>query len=232
MKPSLRNYYNYFTEIEEHFVRKRGRNLLVSPLDWCLIDLWKSSGVPLHIALRGIDRSFENAKKRSRKSPTTLFYCHPAVMESFEEFSEAKVGDGSTEDSAPSSPLSKVDLLGHLQSLKQKIEGRGQEAFQRAERELKSLTGEVEARERLDLEEIDATLTRLADMIADKLFDDLSPEESKQLRSCIRADLKIYRKRLSADVCAQLERNYRNRLIRQRFGVPEFSLFQIAEQVS
>ena len=28
------NYYNYFTEIEEHFVRRRGKHLLISPMDW------------------------------------------------------------------------------------------------------------------------------------------------------------------------------------------------------
>ena len=49
------NYYNYFTEIEEHFVRRRGKHLLISPMDWGLIATWRDAGVPLHVALRGID---------------------------------------------------------------------------------------------------------------------------------------------------------------------------------
>ena len=31
------NYFNYFTEIEEYFWKKRGAHLLVSPLDWAAI---------------------------------------------------------------------------------------------------------------------------------------------------------------------------------------------------
>src|SRR5690606_34625703 len=90
----MRNYFTYFTEIEEYFVRKRGKNLLISPLDWCLVEVWKDQGIPLHIVLRGIDRSFETASKQQKRPPRTLFYCHPAVMEAFEEYQEAMVGKG------------------------------------------------------------------------------------------------------------------------------------------
>ena len=42
------NYFNYFTEIEEHFQRARGTGLfLLSPLDWALIESWKNAEVPL-----------------------------------------------------------------------------------------------------------------------------------------------------------------------------------------
>ena len=64
------NYFNYFTEIEEHFQRRRGSILLLSPLDWALIEGWKNSGVPLEAVLRGIDAAFE--KWRSKKSKTQM----------------------------------------------------------------------------------------------------------------------------------------------------------------
>jgi len=42
----LRNYFNYFTEVEEHFQRARGTALfLMSPLDWALVETWKNAGV-------------------------------------------------------------------------------------------------------------------------------------------------------------------------------------------
>ena len=54
------NYFNYFTEVEEHFQQTRGTALfLMSPLDWALIETWKSSGVPLEAVLRGIDSAFD-----------------------------------------------------------------------------------------------------------------------------------------------------------------------------
>ena len=65
------NYFNYFTEIEDHFQRVRGTSLfLLSPLDWALIETWNESGVPLEAVLRGIDAAFE--KWRSRKVKTQM----------------------------------------------------------------------------------------------------------------------------------------------------------------
>src|SRR5271165_6929934 len=77
------NYFNYFTEIEEHFQRARGTSLfLLSPLDWALIESWKSSGVPLEAVLRGIDLAFEKWRaKRSRiQMVNSIAYCAQAVM--------------------------------------------------------------------------------------------------------------------------------------------------------
>src|SRR3954454_15432957 len=78
------NYFNFYTEIEEHFQRARGTGLfLMSPLDWALVESWKDNGVPLEAVLRGIDDAFE--KWRSRKSKRRLInsiaYCAQAVME-------------------------------------------------------------------------------------------------------------------------------------------------------
>jgi hypothetical protein len=37
----VQNYFNYFTEIEEHFQRRRGSLLLLSTIDWALIETWR-----------------------------------------------------------------------------------------------------------------------------------------------------------------------------------------------
>ena len=52
---ALLNYFNYFTEIEERFQQRRGSILLLSTLDWALIETWQEAGIPLDAALRGID---------------------------------------------------------------------------------------------------------------------------------------------------------------------------------
>jgi len=70
-EPQGLNYFNYFTETEEHFRRARGTSLfLMSPLDWALVESWKNSGVPLEAVLRGIDAAFE--KWRARKVKTQM----------------------------------------------------------------------------------------------------------------------------------------------------------------
>jgi hypothetical protein len=60
------NYFNYFTEIEEYFWKKRGAHLLVSPLDWAIMEAWQKAGVPLEAALKGIDNAFASYQRSRR----------------------------------------------------------------------------------------------------------------------------------------------------------------------
>ena len=101
------NYFNYFTEIEEAFVRRRGKHLLVSTLDWSLMESWKAMGIPLHVVLRGIEKSFDSYESRPRnRSVKTLFYCQEEVEAQFAEWLESQTGahrDAATEPDAASS---------------------------------------------------------------------------------------------------------------------------------
>ena len=87
------NYFNYFTEIEDAFVRRRGRHLLLSPMDWALIESWKEMGVPLHVALRGIEQAFDSFEaKPRRRSVKSLLYCQEEVEAQFGEWRESQTG--------------------------------------------------------------------------------------------------------------------------------------------
>ena len=93
------NYYNYFTEIEEHFVKRRGKHLLVSPMDWGLIAAWRDAGVPLQVAIRGIDiamDAFFSRQRRGSAKINSLCYCHDSVMEEFERHRESRIGESAT----------------------------------------------------------------------------------------------------------------------------------------
>jgi hypothetical protein len=87
------NYFNYFTEVEDAFIRRRGKHLLLSPLDWALIESWKEMGVPLHVALRGIEKSFDSYESKPRKrSVKSLMYCQEEVEAQFHEWLESQTG--------------------------------------------------------------------------------------------------------------------------------------------
>jgi hypothetical protein len=91
--PAPPNYFNYFTEIEDAFIRRRGRHLLLSPMDWALIESWKEMGVPLHVALRGIEKSFDSYESKPRKRTVkSLFYCQEEVEAQFAEWVESQTG--------------------------------------------------------------------------------------------------------------------------------------------
>ncbi|MGH3055732.1 MAG: hypothetical protein ACRDL7_12230, partial [Gaiellaceae bacterium] len=95
----MENYFNYFTEIEEHYQRRRGSGLLLSTLDWALIETWKDAGIPLGAVLCGIDAAFDKYDQRPSKSQkiNSLAYCAQAVLVAAEDMKESAVGTNKPE---------------------------------------------------------------------------------------------------------------------------------------
>ena len=102
----MNNYFNYFTEIEEHFQQRRGGILMLSTLDWALIETWKDAGIPLEAALRGIDTAFDRYEQRPSKSRkvNSLAYCSQEVLAAAEDMKEAAVGAGGEASSPSNAP--------------------------------------------------------------------------------------------------------------------------------
>src|SRR5215475_12444960 len=107
------NYFNYFTEIEEYFWKKRGAHLLVSPLDWAIMETWQKAGVPLEAVLKGIDRAFESygrSRRGAGKPLKSLAYCTDAVLDAAQESQEATAGAAPKNGRAASEPFSRDEL--------------------------------------------------------------------------------------------------------------------------
>src|SRR5580658_7161131 len=96
----MQNYFNYFTEIEERFQQRRGSLLMLSTLDWALIETWREAGIPLEAVLRGIDNAFDKHDAKVLRSPgrtrkvNGLAWCAQSVMEAVEQAMEASIGAG------------------------------------------------------------------------------------------------------------------------------------------
>ena len=100
MKPAV-NYFNYYTEIEDTFVRRRGKNLFLSPLDWALIEVWQERGIPLHIVLRSIESVFDVFDKQPPGTRTikSLFYCREEIEVQYREWVTSQTGKSDGNDS-------------------------------------------------------------------------------------------------------------------------------------
>ena len=102
------NYFNYFTEIEDRFQHRRGSLLMLSTLDWALIETWREAGVPLEAVLRGIDDAFDKhdaqrlRSTRRQRKVNGLAWCAQAVLQAVEQSREASIGIGAAP--APSKP--------------------------------------------------------------------------------------------------------------------------------
>jgi hypothetical protein len=244
------NYYNYFTEIEEHFVRRRGKHLLISPMDWSLISTWRESGVPLHVALRGIDIALDqwNAKPhRSSERLHTLFYCHDAVMEEYARHIESHLGESPEESksaSAESEPLrarrtydgpEKGALLKFLEERIREInsarakhyEGGNAEGIDRVLSRLDEISHSVEAEEQADFEALDRDLGILDELLVAELRQRVPKQQFDDWELEARKELKIYKKRLPKETYDKIVINYLRGKIHQHFEVGELSLFQL-----
>jgi hypothetical protein len=214
------NYFNYFTEIEEHFQRARGTSLfLLSPLDWALIESWKNSEIPLEAVMRGIDAAFE--KWRSRKVKTqmvnSLAFCSQAVL------TEAQVMAGTVrprarKETPPPFPLD--DLRAYLERNAAVLPA-GYEDIAAA---LHRLAAEVE-RHYSDLEALEQRLTALEEKTIAIARTQQSEEEMFQARAELDRQLRPYRGKMTADQLAMLEKQYLDRQLLEKAGLPRLSLF-------
>lgn len=214
------NYFNYFTEIEEHFQRARGTGLfLLSPLDWALVESWKNSEIPLEAVLRGIDAAFE--KWRSRKVKTqmvnSLAFCSQAVL------TEARIMAGTVrprarQETAPPFPLD--ELRAYLERNAAALPA-GYEEIAAA---LNRLAAEVE-RHYSDLEALEQRLTALEEKTIATARTRQSEEEMFQSRAELDRQLRPYRGKMTADQLAMLEKQYLERHLLEKAGLPRLSLF-------
>ena len=215
------NYYNYFTEIEEHFQRVRGTGLfLLSPVDWALIETWQCAGVPLEAVLRGVDAAF--AKWRSRKSKTrmvnSLAYCAQAVM------TEAQLMAGGVAKREPApAPFSMEEVRGFLQGNAEALlrAGHGEAAAA-----LDRIVGELETHYS-DLEDLERRLTALEDKVSATAKAGLSEDELLRARRELDGELGPYRGRMSAEQLSMLERKFLERRVFEVAKLPRLSLFYL-----
>jgi hypothetical protein len=216
------NYFNYFTEIEEHFQRARGTGLfLLSPLDWALIESWKNAGVPLEAVLRGIDAAFE--KWRSRKSKTqkvnSLAFCAQAVLTEAQQ----TAGTAPAEASA-TSPYTADELRAYVAGNAQTLRAAGGASYGEIAAALDRLSGEMEEHAH-DLERLEQRLTVLEEKMLAVARASQTEEELLKTRQELEAELRPYRSKMSAPQLAMLERQYLERRLLERQRLPRLSLF-------
>ena len=176
----MRNYFNYFTEIEERFQQRRGSVLLLSTLDWALIETWREAGIPLEAALRGIDAAFdkyETRQKRARMQRINgLAWCAQAVMQAALEMNEASIGSASAKDEAKESGFEHERVAAHLTAAADALDAAtvAPEACRATAARLRELAAEVvapagEKPAPADLEGLERLLTVLEEKLYDAL---------------------------------------------------------------
>ncbi len=233
----MENYFNYFTEIEEHYLRRRGTHLLLSTLDWALIETWKSAGVPLEAVLRGIDDAFDKYDQRPSKSKkvNSLAYCSQAILAATEDMKEAAVGAGSVEKAEREPGFEAAQIIAFLRANADKLEkaklpqraGFATDMLAREEAvTLRELADSIEQGGKLPrLEDLERRLTVLEEKLFAVMMAAAPDQELVNVRAEADRDIAPYRRNMTAAQVEQLHKQYVHKRLLERCGVPRLSLF-------
>ena len=229
----MQNYFNYFTEIEQRFQQRRGSLLMLSTLDWALIETWREAGVPLEAVLRGIDDAFDKhdaqragGKGRSRRI-NGLAWAAQAVMQATEAAVDAATGQAvAVKESDRASGFEQERVAVYLESNAAKLDDAGVDAGT-AER-LRTLAAEAREGGEGSLEDLDRKLSVLEEKLFAVLLAAASEDELVALRAQSDRELAPYRGKMKAVQIKQIQQQFLQKRLLEARGVPRLSLFYMS----
>jgi hypothetical protein len=230
----LQNYFNYFTEIEEHFQRRRGGILMLSTLDWALIETWKDAGIPLEAVLRGIDATFDHYEQRPSKTRKIngLGFCAQEVLAAAESMKEAAVGIAV--EAKANKGFDSAEIGTFLRKNASELEraklpsrpGISPEAIAlETARSLNELADEIEKKGSLKLEDLERHLTVLEEKLLALLLAAIPDDEVVAVRAQADRELVPYRSKMPTAQVEALRRQFTHKRLLEKYGIPRLSLF-------
>ena len=225
---------NYCREIEAYLCRKNDGHLIriVGP-SFALVSGWAEQGIPIKVALSGLDRCFERYyRKGPRRRPLKIDFCDADVLDVFDEWRRA-VGVSGTSSSPVSSPQSATrhpqSLRAHLERVVTKLTAarakgtlgpefdelidRVAEEFDSARASAGGLRGAARQAALDRLAAIDLELVR-------RVRQGLAESATAELGRDADSELEGFRRSMAADALSRAREAAIDRLIRERFGLP------------
>lgn len=229
---ALENYFNYFTEIEERYQRRRGTGLLLSTLDWALIETWKDAGIPLEAVLRGIDDTFDKYDSRPKKPKkiNSLAYCAQEVLAAAEEMKEAAVG-AAREESRAASGLSAQEIAGFFMANADKLrEVQGPQPLAKVAKECATTltdmaSGLTAASGHPPLEDLERRMTVMEEKLIAALTMTAPEEQLVSLRALADREIAPYRSKMPSAQIEQLVKQFVHKRLLEQATIPRLSLF-------
>ena len=235
----MQNYFHYFTEIEDRFSRRRGSLLLLSTLDWALIESWREAGVPLEAVLRGIDTAFDRYDSRSVRSKgrlrkvNGLAWCAQAVMAAAEEMVEAATGAAPQRETAThSSGFENERVAAYLKRNADGVatasERSSNETLASIAARLRELAAGMQETDAMPLEDLDRILTVLEERMVEAVRANANEAELVTIRQQADAELAPFRSKMSAVQLRQVQQQFLTRRLLQIYSLPRLSLFYMS----
>lgn len=223
------NYYNYFTEIEETFIRRRAKNLLLSPLDWALMEVWQERGIPLHIVIRAIEQVFDHFEKNP--GPRTikgLMFCREEVEAQYDEWLKSQAGKSPEETAGASSPQhTRQEIAEHIGglilSLRRNSDEKLRDDIERACLRLEEIAANVTN----DMELVDKSLSDVEDLLDEALLEKSDRTQFKTLEKEVTSQMKPYKSGMADEAYKTTHRLMFLKRLREEENIPRLSLFYL-----
>jgi hypothetical protein len=237
----MQNYFNYFTEIEERFQRRRGSLLMLSTLDWALIETWREAGIPLEAVLRGIDQAFDKYDAKALRSAgrvrkvNGLAWCAQSVMEAAERAREAAIGTATAAGAVVESGFEAERVRRYLEANAAtvgavRLEAPADAVAAEVAARLRSLASGLAAEPVMPLEELDRTLTVLEEKLFAALLTAASEEELTGLREQAARELAPYKGKMQAVQIRQVQQQFLQKRLLEARRLPRLSLFYMSHE--
>lgn len=229
---AVENYFNYFTEIEEHFQQRRGSILLLNTLDWALIETWKDAGVPLEAVIRGIDEAFDkwDARPSKTRKVNSLAYCAQEVLAAAEEMKEAALGTGPSASAvAPKreSGFEGEKIATFLRKNADQLEKTELSAARDLARDLREIATALLNQAAPKLEELERRLTMMEEKLVATMMAGAKDDELVAIRAEADRELAPYRRKMPASQIDLLQRQFMQKRMLEKAGIPRLSLFYL-----
>ena len=231
----MENYFNYFTEIEEYFWKKRGTTLLISTLDWAVMDSWKEAQIPLAAVLQGIDRAFEKHESRRNKvrKVNSLAYCHQEIVTAAEQKQRSALHHGSESEPFPREEMATfLDRnAASLENASRRFDEQGRlesaATFRSLAASLAELAGAARSDEPVNLEETERRLTVLEEKMFSILLQSAEENTLVAIRGEMDRELTPVRRKLGAEQITLIQKQFLQRKLLEAAGLPRLSLFYL-----
>lgn len=222
------NYFNYFTEIEDTFIRRRGKNLFISPIDWAMIEAWQERGIPMHIVIRAIESVFDVYDKQpsGTRSIKSLIYCREEVEVQFAEWSRSQAGKSSGAE-ADDAMFSVDEIRAHIAKSINALNAISNEDM--AEDISRSITRLMEIGGDLtdNFEAVDGTLSDIEKMLERSMLTNWDKPHLKILEKEIAAQLKVYKADMEPEAYKNTFDLMLLKRLREESGMPRLGVFYL-----
>ena len=222
------NYYNYYTEIEDTFVRRRAKHLLLSPLDWALMEVWQERGIPLHVALRAIESVFDAFdKKPTTRTIKGLMFCREEVEAQYEEWLRSQAGKAEDAAEGTGDELSPEIVSSHISKLIEELRRLKcpslSEDIERAATRLEELGQNLGE----DFEHIDKSLADIEHFLDNAMLTNSDPEHLKRSEKQTAEQLRPYKAAMEKDAYKNTFDLMLLKQLREENGIPRLTLFYL-----